>query len=69
MLESHGIDPSGFALHSPRIGGATDCFLSGVPKEFIDKKGRWSSQNSKYSYLRVPEVELVRASKIALQYN
>ncbi len=69
LLSRHGFDSSRFALHSPRIGGATDCFLSHVPLEVIDAKGRWKSGYSKYSYLRVPESSLVRASARAVAYS
>ncbi len=68
MLDNHDIDSRAFGLHSPRIGGATDSFLLGIPKEIIDCKGRWSSQNTKYHYLRVPESKLVMESKRALGY-
>ncbi len=68
LLKNNGFNEKLFGLHSPRIGGASDCFLSHVPLEIIDAKGRWASKNSKYSYLRVPEKKLVEASVKAVTY-
>ena len=68
MLIFAGLDPKKFALHSPRIGGATDAFKNNVPFYAIDKQGRWKSTDTKYLYLRQKEDEFVRHIKNASSY-
>jgi hypothetical protein len=51
-----GLDPVKYALHSPRIGAATDAQLNGLPDNLIDFRGRWKSASTKKRYCR-PEVE------------
>lgn len=63
-----GLDPSKFALHSPRVGGATDAFNAGVPAYVIDRQGRWKSSDTKYLYLRLKEDDIVRRIKKAAKY-
>ena len=42
-LESSGFDPSGYAGHSLRIGGAVSLKRAGVAEHIIQKLGRWKS--------------------------
>jgi hypothetical protein len=55
LLKYCDLEPSLYGLHSARIGAATDAFMSNVPGFLINAKGRWKSEKSKYSYLRVPD--------------
>jgi len=55
-----GLDPSKFALHSPRRGGTTEAFRSGVPDHVIDLQGRWKSPGTKYRYLKLTDREISR---------
>ena len=58
-MKSCGIDPKTVALHSPRIGGTTEAFVSKkVPKRLIDRQGRWKSKKSKYNYARESHKEV-----------
>ena len=60
LLLSCGINPQDFALHSPRVGGSTEAFLSKVPKRLIDRQGRWKNKKSKYRYARETSAELAK---------
>ena len=44
MFGSSGRDPAQFALHSGRIGGATQLAAQGVPELQIQRAGRWKSR-------------------------
>lgn len=68
MLLFAGLDPSKFALHSPRIGGASEAFASGVAPHIIDRQGRWKSENTKFTYLRVKEKDHVSAISNASKF-
>jgi hypothetical protein len=68
MLKWAGLNPSLYALHSPRAGAATEAFSLGIDPHVIDLKGRWKSKNSKFKYIRLSEKELVRKSKKSLPY-
>jgi hypothetical protein len=68
MLKSVHLDPAMFGLHSPRIGATTDAFFQGVPDHVIDQQGRWKSSNSKYSYLRKNEDNLIHHIKKYSRY-
>ena len=58
-----------YAMHSMRIGGATDAFSTNVPLHLIDSQGRWKSGQTKYRYLRVTDAERIVVMKNAYQYN
>ena len=58
-----------YAMHSMRIGGATDAFSTNVPLHLIDSQGRWKSGQTKYHYLRVSDREKLVAMKPIYQYN
>ena len=45
-----GLDPSRFAGHSLRAGGATDLFNANVPYPIIKKMGRWRSDAAMIYY-------------------
>ena len=64
LLKFVGIDPTSLALHSPRIGAATDAFNNGVPNRLIDRQGRWRNANSKYRYGRDSMPEMANALKV-----
>ena len=64
-----GLDPKLYAMHSMRIGGATDAFRNNVPLHLIDSQGRWKSGQTKYHYLRVSDREKLVAMKPIYQYN
>jgi len=68
MLRNCGLDPSKFALHSPRIGGASEAFATGVPDHLIDTQGRWKSPASKFTYLRVTADRQAAAFAAASQF-
>jgi hypothetical protein len=53
LLKFCDLDPSLYGLHSARIGAATDAFLNNIPEFVINAKGRWKSEKSKFSYLRL----------------
>jgi hypothetical protein len=59
LLKFAGLDSEKFALHSARIGAASDAFEANVPFYVIDAKGRWKSHSSKFSYLRVKDRKVV----------
>ena len=61
LLLSVGIDPTSLALHSPRIGAATDAFRNKVPNRLIDRQGRWKCKSSKYRYGRDTAKEFANA--------
>ena len=44
MVGSSGQDPAQYALHSGRIGGATQLAAQGVPQLQIQCGGRWKSR-------------------------
>ena len=44
MIGSCGRDPAQYALHSGRIGGATQLTAPGVPELQIQRAGRWKSR-------------------------
>ena len=44
MIGSSGRDPAQYALHSGRIGGATQLAAHGVPELQIQRAGRWTSR-------------------------
>ena len=44
MIGSSGRDPAQYALHSGRIGGATQLAVQGVPELQIQRAGRWKSR-------------------------
>ena len=44
MVGSSGQDPAHYALHSERIGGATQLAVRGVPELQIQRAGRWKSR-------------------------
>ena len=50
LLCKFSLDPSKFALHSPRIGGTIGMFQNKVPKRLIDRQGRWKNRKTKYRY-------------------
>ena len=59
LLRLCNIDPTNIALHSPRIGGATEAFQSKkVPKRLIDRQGRWKNSKTKYKYARETNAEV-----------
>jgi len=68
MLKWAGLDPSLYALHSPRAGGTTEAFSLGIEPHVIDLKGRWKSKNSKFKYVRLTDKELVEKSKRSIPY-
>ena len=67
LLNKCGIDPSGYSLHSMRMGGATDAFKNGVSMDIIDRQGRWRCPKSKFRYIKKSEEdylkEIAKASK------
>jgi hypothetical protein len=56
LCRSAGLDAKKFALHSARVGAATDAHLAGVPGNIIDFRGRWKSCLTKRIYCR-PDVK------------
>ena len=46
-------------LYSPRIGGPTDMFQSGVSDHIIDKRGRWRDPKTKFIYAKDSEQFLI----------
>jgi hypothetical protein len=52
ILDFAGLDVKKFAMHSPRVGAATDAYKNGVPGYIIDKRGRWKSASMKKRYCR-----------------
>jgi len=68
MLKWAGLDPSLYGLHSPRAGATTEAFSLGLEHHIIDIKGRWKSKNSKFSYLRLKDKEIVEKSKKCYPY-
>ena len=44
MIGSSGRDSAQYALHSRRIGGATQLAAQGVPEMKIQRAGRWTSR-------------------------
>jgi hypothetical protein len=69
MLSFANLDPSLYALHSPRIGGASDAFRNGIPGYIIDSQGRWKCTSTKFHYLRIDEQDLVKKIKKSSSYN
>jgi hypothetical protein len=63
MIMFAGLKPENYALHSPRIGGASDAFRNGIPAHIIDAQGRWKSAATKFAYLRFNEKHFVRKIK------
>jgi hypothetical protein len=63
LLTNCGLDAKLYALHSARIGAATNAFENNVPLHLIDAKGRWKSSNSKYSYLRVAKQSITSVGR------
>jgi hypothetical protein len=68
LVQKFGLDPDKFALHSMRVGGATDAFHAAVPPHVIDKQGRWKSQYTKYRYFRSTDAEHVDSIKCINRY-
>ena len=68
LLKFADLDPSLYALHSPRIGGATDAFAAGVPDYIIDRQGRWKSPSMKYRYCQVPEQVVAEGLNVVPHY-
>jgi len=58
LLSFSSLDPRMYAMHSPRRGGTTEAFQSGVPDHIIDIQGRWKSSSTKYRYLKLSDREL-----------
>ena len=58
-LAKAGFDPSDFGTHSLRAGGATDAYLSGIPKRVIMAQGRWSSSAIDV-YIRIAKASVTR---------
>lgn len=46
-----GLNPAVYSTHSLRAGGATDLLCAGIPREIIQKAGRWNSDEV-LKYLR-----------------
>ena len=69
FIKLSSLDPKLYAMHSMRIGGATDAFRNNVPLHLIDSQGRWKSGQTKYRYLRVTDVERIVAMKTVYQYD
>ena len=68
MLKSNGLDARRFALHSPRIGGATDAFRNNIPPHIIDAQGRWKSSGTKFCYLRISDAERIEYFRKTISY-
>jgi len=69
MLNFAGLKSENYALHSPRIGGASDAFQNGIPAHIIDAQGRWKSSATKFSYLRFNEKQFVQQIKKSSSYH
>ena len=69
FIKSAGLDPTLYALHSMRIGGATDAFRTNVPLHLIDSQGRWKSGQTKYHYLRVSDAEKMESLMPFYKYD
>lgn len=52
MVASTGRDPAKFALHSERIGGATQLAAQGLSELQIQRAGRWKSRTYVHGYVR-----------------
>ena len=61
-LSEEGINPSGYAGHSFRRGGATLAFTSGLPSELIKLHGDWRSQ-AYLLYLDPPMAKRIQVAK------
>lgn len=53
LMAMAGLPPEEFALHSSRIGGATQFSATGVPPEVLKKEGRWRSEACKSMCMRM----------------
>jgi hypothetical protein len=69
MLSSAGLKSDLYALHSPRIGGASDAFQNGIPSHVIDTQGRWKSSATKFAYLRFNEKQFVKNIQKSSSYS
>jgi hypothetical protein len=61
LIEASGRDPSRFATHSFRRGGASFAFQAGVPTEVIKLLGDWKS-DAFFRYLQVPMLDKAKAA-------
>ncbi|CAM9707404.1 unnamed protein product, partial [Sphacelaria rigidula] len=43
LVQQHGVNPSEYAQHSGRIGGATRLAAAGILPAVIQREGRWRS--------------------------
>ena len=50
-LQSLGVEPSKFGLHSLRSGGATMVANSGVNDRVFQQNGHWKSEQAKDTYV------------------
>jgi hypothetical protein len=56
LVRDMGLNEKLYALHSPRVGAATDAHLAGTPGNIIDFRGRWKSASTKKRYCR-PDID------------
>ena len=56
--------PSGFGLHSHRVGGVTGALGLGVPLELVQNQARHASTTTTAAYLMAPESQKARVSGI-----
>ena len=68
LLTLAKLDPNKYGLHSPRRGGTTDAFCNNVPDFIIDIQGRWKSQNTKYRYVKLTDVEVCKRLAASTDY-
>ena len=52
MVALAGLPPQEYALHSLRIGGATDLAAGGASPEVLRKEGRWAGESGFRPYVR-----------------
>jgi hypothetical protein len=68
LLKDAGLDPALFAMHSPRVGAATDAHAAGIPGYIIDIRGRWKSSSMKKRYCRPSKESWMKTVKIKSNY-
>ena len=60
-----GLDPTEYATHSCRRGGATDQRAAGVPEELVMDNGRWRSRKTMMTYFDLDVEFTLRAKRMA----